>query len=286
MRRPLDGLPAYPGDTACSLMPLKSVKFAEWMFSIRQRRRQILLLAACATLIASGCSVLAAADPNALWQIVSFDCVPAARTTGKSGICATVDLPGRFAVLRDRQGVAQHLLIPTDRISGIESPGLLTPDAPNYWADAWGARSFVEASLKKARRAPLADDEIGLEINSAMRRSQEQLHIHIDCMRANAVSALAAHRSDPPRMWAPLTIDGTRYRVMRMPGPTFDFNPFDIVANDKTSPATMAGQTILVTGAGPSAERAGWLIVNSSIDTEAGTGSAEILLDHRCANAS
>ncbi|TAM51156.1 MAG: CDP-diacylglycerol diphosphatase [Paraburkholderia sp.] len=249
-------------------------------------RRRALALAACATLIASGCSVLAAADPNALWQIVNFDCVPAARTTGKPGICATVDLPGRFAILRDRQGVAQHLLIPTDRISGIENPRLLAPDAPNYWADAWHARSFVEASLKKAQRPPLADDEIGLEINSAMRRSQEQLHIHIDCMRADAVSALAAHRSDPPRMWAPLTIDGTRYRVMRVPGPTFDFNPFDLVAGDKTNPDAMAGQTILVAGAGPSAEQAGWLIVNSSIDTDAGTGSAETLLDHRCADAS
>ena len=99
-------------------------------------------------MVAAGCTVLAAADPNALWQIVNLDCVPAARTTGKTGICATVDLPGRYALLRDRTGVAQHLLIPTDRISGIESPLLLAPDAPNYWADAWDARRYVEATLK------------------------------------------------------------------------------------------------------------------------------------------
>lgn len=250
--------------------------------AFRSWRRLSLALSACGVLVAAGCSVLAAADPNALWHIVNLDCAPAARTTGKPGICARVDLAGRFALLRDRNGAAQHLLIPTDRVSGIESPLLLAPDAPNYWADAWNARSYVEAALKKAQRAPLPDDDIGLEINSAMRRSQEQLHIHIDCMRAEASAALASHRQDPLRVWTDSTIDGTRYRVMRMPGGAFDFNPFHIVARDSTGPDRMASQTILATGAGPDAASDGWLIVNSSLDTDGGTGSAETLLDHRC----
>jgi CDP-diacylglycerol pyrophosphatase len=252
------------------------------MFLPLRSPRRSFIVAACAALVAAGCSVLAAADPNALWQIVDLDCVPAARTTGKTGLCATVDLPGRYALLKDRSGVAQHLLIPTDRISGVESPLLLAPTAPNYWADAWEARRYVEAALKKAQRAPLADDQIGLEINSAMRRSQEQLHIHIDCMHADATAALARHRSDPPRVWTWDTIDGSRYRIMRIPGPTFDFNPFDLVAGARTSPDLMASQTIFVTGAGASAADAGWLVVNSSLDTDGGTGSAETLLDHRC----
>lgn len=252
--------------------------------SLRSPRRSF-ILAACAALFAAGCSVLAAADPNALWQIVDLDCVPAARTTGKTGICATVDLPGRYALLKDRSGVAQHLLIPTDRISGVESPLLLTPNAPNYWADAWDARRYVEAALKRAQRAPLPDDRIGLEINSALRRSQEQLHIHIDCMHADATAALARHREDPPRMWTWDTIDGARYRIMRIPGPAFDFNPFDLVAGARSSPDVMASQTIFVTGAGASASEAGWLVVNSSLDTDGGTGSAETLLDHRCTAA-
>jgi CDP-diacylglycerol pyrophosphatase len=247
-----------------------------------KRRSTAFIVAAFAALGAAGCSVVAAADPNALWQIVNFNCVPAARAKGDAGLCASVDLSKRFAILRDRVGVAQHLLIPTDRISGIESPALLAPDAPNYWADAWDARRYVEAALKKAKRAELADDEIGLEINSAMRRSQEQLHIHIDCMRADVVSALAPHRSDPPHAWTPATIDGARYRVMRVPGPSFDFNPFDIVAAAQKSPEAMASQTILVTGAAPSTADAGWLIVDSGLDREGGTGSAESLLDHRC----
>jgi CDP-diacylglycerol pyrophosphatase len=67
---------------------------------------------------------------------------------------------------------------------------------------------------------------------------------------------------------------------MRIDGPAFSANPFAIVARDR--PASMAMQTILVTGAGPSAQRDGWLIVNSASDVDGGTGSAEVLLDHRC----
>lgn len=249
---------------------------------VRPRPLRSLVPAMAVAIVAAGCSVLAAADPNALWQIVNLDCVPAAHKTGKTGVCATVDLPGHYAVVRDRAGVAQHLLIPTDRISGIESPRLLAPDAPNYWADAWRARSYVDTSVNKAHRAPLSDDQIGLEINSAMRRSQEQLHIHIDCMRTEVTAALARHRSDPARVWTWDTIDGTRYRIMRVPGPAFDFNPFDIVAGPHTSPDLMAQQTILVTGVGPSAADSGWFVVNSSLDTDGGTGSAETLLDHQC----
>jgi CDP-diacylglycerol pyrophosphatase len=239
-------------------------------------------LALCATALMAGCETLAAADPNALWQIVHLDCAPAARTTGGTGMCSDVDLSHRYAILKDRNGVAQHLLIPTERISGVESPQVVAPDAENYWADAWNARSYVQASLTTAHHDPLKDDQLGLEINSADRRSQQQLHIHIDCMGASAIEALARHRNDAPGRWTWDTIDGARYRIMRVSGPAFDVNPFDIVARDKLRPDAMGMQTILVTGASPSAERDGWLILDSGTDVDGGTGSAEVLLDHRC----
>src|ERR1700738_3272678 len=138
------------------------------MHAVRQWKRasakRFMLYAA---VLLAGCETLAAADPNALWQIVHFDCVPAAQKTGKAGVCADIDLAHRYALLKDRRGVAQHLLIPTERIPGVESPRVLAPDAENYWADAWKARSFVQASLKAAHRAALGDDALGLEINSA-----------------------------------------------------------------------------------------------------------------------
>ncbi|XLM23387.1 CDP-diacylglycerol diphosphatase, partial [Chromobacterium piscinae] len=44
------------------------------------------------------------------------------------------------AVLKDRNGALQYLLIPTEKVSGIESPRLLGDDAPAYWREAWQAR--------------------------------------------------------------------------------------------------------------------------------------------------
>jgi CDP-diacylglycerol pyrophosphatase len=236
------------------------------------------LLALVAVVAGAGCETIASADPNALWDIVHLDCVPAERNTGKTGLCASVDLQQRFAILKDRDGVAQHLLIPTDRVTGIESPLVLGDDAPNYWSDAWTARSFVEASLKMK----LPDNQIGLEVNSKYRRSQEQLHVHIDCMRGDVSTALERHRSDPVDQWSWDTIDGNRYRVMRVAGPTFDVDPFDIVARDRSGAEEMGKQTILVTGAGASAASDGWLILNSATDVDGGSGSAEPLLDHMC----
>ena len=233
----------------------------------------------------TGCAALASADPNALWHIVNLDCAPAMRTRGEPGICTSVDLQNRFAVLKDIGGTAQHLLIPTDRISGIESPRLLAADAPNYWADAWDARRYVEARLTARHLNTLADNQIGLEVNSAYARTQEQLHIHIDCVQPSTTTALARHAQDGFDRWTWDTIDGTRYRIMRVRGPQLAVNPFTLVASDKTGPDTMAMQTIFVSAAGPSAAEDGWLIVNSGTDVEGGTGSAEVLLDHTCAVA-
>jgi CDP-diacylglycerol pyrophosphatase len=43
----------------------------------------------------------------------------------------------------------------------------------------------------------------------------------------------------------------------------------------------MAQQTILVTGAGPK-DSDGWLVVNSGLELDDGSGTAEGMLDHAC----
>ncbi|MGF6529400.1 CDP-diacylglycerol pyrophosphatase [Paraburkholderia sp. GAS206C] len=228
--------------------------------------------------VASSCAELAAADPDALWKIVGGQCVPEARASGHPGQCTSVDLADHYAILKDISGRSQHLLIPTERVTGIESPSIVAPDAPDYWADGWSSRNTVEASLKK----PLAADQFGLEINSEFRRSQQQLHIHMDCMRTDIIDALAPYRRDQPGQWHWETIDGVRYRIMRVTSLSQDNDPFRIVARDHPDSQSMATQTILVTGAGPSADQDGWLVLNSGLDVDNGTGTAEGLLDHEC----
>jgi len=227
---------------------------------------------------ATSCADVAAADPDALWKIVGGQCVPEERSMGRPGQCTSVDLAGHYAILKDISGRSQHLLIPTERVTGIESPSVLGPDAPEYWADGWSERKVVEASLKQ----PLAGNQFGLEINSRFRRSQQQLHIHMDCMRTDITDALAAYRHEAPGQWHWETLDGARYRIMRVTSLTHDNDPFRIVARDHPDSQAMATQTILVTGAGPSIDQDGWLVVNSGMDVDNGTGTAESLLDHAC----
>ena len=104
-----------------------------------------LLLAAASTATAQADS-----DPDTLWRIVHEHCVPDQRTNLNPAPCVAVDLSAGedrgYTVFKDYAGNEQYLLIPTARVTGIEDPVLLRPDAPNYLADAWRARSFTEAS--------------------------------------------------------------------------------------------------------------------------------------------
>lgn len=250
----------------------------------RARVQRALLRSAAALTVAiavtftAACARLAAVDSNALWKIVDVRCVPSQQATGTPGQCTAVDLDKRYVILKDIVGRSQHLLIPTDRITGIESPLVLAPHAQDYWADAWDSRLYVEKSVKRS----LPDNLLGLEINSAFQRSQEQLHIHIDCMRSDVSAALARHDKDTPGEWRWDTLDGRRFRIMRVTALTEASNPFRLVARDNKNSGTMAMQTILVTGAGSSADKDGWLVVNSGTGIDNGSGSAEGLLDHAC----
>ncbi len=100
------------------------------------------------------------ADRDALWSLVHGQCVPhqqAGEVPPKP--CDEVDLTAGedkgVALLKDRVGVAQMLAIPTRRVTGIEDPFLLSPDAPNYFATAWTegrARfEFLSEGLAAAR---------------------------------------------------------------------------------------------------------------------------------------
>src|SRR4051794_21723776 len=76
---------------------------------------------------------LACADRMTLWRIVHEQCAPAA-AKGEALPPPCLAVHATDAVIKDRNGVAQLLSIPTARVTGIEDPKALTPDAPNYFA--------------------------------------------------------------------------------------------------------------------------------------------------------
>ena len=115
----------------------------------------------------------ARADPNALWNIVHGQCVPDwQQHRVLKPPCVAVDLKGGvaggIAVIKDQRGQTQFLLLPTQRITGIESGALLALHATNYFADAWRERRLVEKALRHA----MPRDTLSLAINSELARSR------------------------------------------------------------------------------------------------------------------
>ena len=240
------------------------------------------LLLACALIWAIAGSACHRDDPDALWKIVHQRCVPDQQQHGEPAPCALVDLAageGRgYAVLKDRNGPNQYLLIPTAQVSGIESAAVLAADAPPYFAEAWRARSFVE----HAAQHPLPREALGLAINSRYGRSQNQLHIHIDCLKSEVRDALHAHLGEVGAHWALLDVPlaGRRYRAMRISEAAFDqANPFALLA-DSTG---MARHTLVVAGATFEDQTPGFILLDDSADLwRLDRGHGEDLQSHSC----
>lgn len=224
-------------------------------------------------------------DPNVLWHIVHDRCVPAARQGHMVAPCVEVSLAHGtqhgYVVMKDLRGVAQYLVLPTARISGIESPQLLAPDAPNYLADAWRARSWVEKRL--GRR--LARGEIVLAINSILGRTQNQLHIHVDCIRESVRKALDQMLPDIGSTWSrlPRRLAGHTYRARRLVGRDLDANPVKLLAQSLGAGQSMGHQTLAVVGQHFADGHDGFLLLADRSDVALGDwGSSEELQDHQC----
>jgi CDP-diacylglycerol pyrophosphatase len=229
-------------------------------------------------------SIAAASDPDALRKIVEGRCVPSESATSNPAPCRLVDLHGHYAVLKDLQGSAQYLVIPTDTITGIESPAILAGDAPNYWEDAWEARRFMEEGAGRS----VPRNIVGLAINSQKARSQNQLHIHIDCVRADVIQSLDDNEASVGLIWRamPVKLAGHAYLAMRIEAPDLSHaNLFHLLASAVSiAGSDMGDQTLVVVAATFKDGRDGFYLLNDHVDLASGDLAwGEELLDHSCA---
>jgi CDP-diacylglycerol pyrophosphatase len=227
-------------------------------------------------------------DPSALWNIVHEKCVPNQQQHGDPAPCVAVDLKGGvehgYVVLKDNNGPSQHLLLPTARIVGIEGPALQAPDATNYFAAAWDARRFVEKSLGH----DLPVDRVGLAVNSILARTQNQLHIHIDCIRPDVRAALARLKSSIGTSWTALAepLNSHSYQAMRVMGATLDgHDPFKLLADGVPGAgASMKTRTLVVAGMLFDGDKPGFVILTDHIDPlRLDFAAGARLEDHTCA---
>ena len=236
--------------------------------------------------VLAGPQLLDAADPDALWKIVHGVCVPHQQIALDPAPCAYVSAgPGHepgFAVLKDRTGATQYLLIPTDKVTGIEDPKLLKPGTEAYLTNAWAYRNLLFARLGH----DLPAEDVGLAINSLYGRSQNQLHIHIDCMRADIRDALKAQQASIGPELKPLAqpLVGHAYAAMAIPAQDLErTNLFRRLA--RTVPAGgMGRETLVVVGATlPSGQPGFDVLVDRTNPATGDMASGEELQDHDCA---
>jgi CDP-diacylglycerol pyrophosphatase len=237
-----------------------------------------------AVLVSLAAAAPAHADRMALWTIVHGQCVPHVAAGEGPKPCERVDLTGGeekgVALLKDLRGVAQYLAIPTRRITGIEDPLLLAPDAPNYFAYAWANRDALEAKLGRT----LPREAIGISINSQSSRSQDQMHLHIDCMDKDVIAALAADKDAIDSDWRMMTtpLKGRRYWARRLDSADLaDVSPLRLLADGiEGAKALMAFETLIAVGADFGGKPGFILLAGQAGST--GGGHAEDLQDHDC----
>ena len=184
-----------------------------------------------------------------------------------------------YAVLADRKGGAHLLLIPTRSLSGIESPLLTEPGIPNYFAFAWEERDRLAVLAGR----PLPRGVIGLAVNPVHARSQDQLHIHIECLRPDVARDLTrAGVAAPLRRggWIQATVAGASFAILRLAGDDLRrYRPFVLLAEHvRAVGGSMEDYTLLLAGMRYD-DDPGFLLL-------AGTSrAAELLLDSSCAAA-
>lgn len=187
-----------------------------------------------------------------------------------------------YALLKDRVGAGQFLVMPAILIPGIEDPRLGDADATDYFTPAWHARHRVatQSGLRLER------EDVGIAVNSLYGRTQDLLHLHVDCMRQDVRDTLKALAPRIERTWSPLPQRraGHAYHAIRIDGDnSVEANLFHLVRDALCVRRQDMGRwTILLTGArftdGP-----GFILLADSADpAHDEQGSAEILMDHQC----
>jgi CDP-diacylglycerol pyrophosphatase len=226
----------------------------------------------------------ALADRLALWNIVHGACAPHAEANQGPAPCVDVDIAAGedagIALLKDLHGVAQLLAIPTRRLTGIEDPFVLTPQAPNYFTYAWKERSALEALLKKVSPR----DAVGVSINSMYARSQDQLHLHVDCMDRDVAAALHDHLGEIDSTFKTMKValKGRTYLARRVSEADLAAaSPFQMLADGvQGAKAQMGAWSLILVGATLEGQP-GYVLLADHADPLGG-GHAEWLQDHEC----
>lgn len=226
-----------------------------------------------------GADLVPGAGRDALRETIQNQCLVNWRARHDPSPCERIVLADAkresagYAVIEAAKGGAHYLLVPVQTMAGTDSGELLDPDLPNFFAEAWAARDLLSKYVGHA----VPRTAVGLALNTAREREQNQFHLHLECLRPEVADMLHAAAAGVTGRWSPVSVSGSTYQAMRIADPNLDaINPFELVAKlSLDAKHHLENYTVLVAGMQYS-DGAGFVIL-------AGTGpTAELLLDPGC----
>ncbi|KAB8310500.1 CDP-diacylglycerol diphosphatase [Erwinia endophytica] len=246
-----------------------------------QKRVRLLIAVVISVIVIAASLIFMVSEHNnnsdALWKIVSQKCVPNQQQNNDPAPCRQVDLRDGYVVLKDRVGPLQFLLIPVDKITGIESPTLLNPSTPNFFAAAWRARHY----MKEKRGQTIDDSMVALAINSLRGRTQNQMHIHISCLKPDIRQRLNSLDASLTSQWQSEQLGDHQYQVRALTrDELINTSPFIRVANELPGAREEMYKYGIAIASLPDGRKALMVIKRNLLLLN--RGSAEELQDHNC----
>jgi CDP-diacylglycerol pyrophosphatase len=227
------------------------------------------------------------ADRSLLWNVVNFKCLTHLTKSEAPIPCDSVDVSAGWdhgvALLKDFDGTAGMLVVPTHRVTGTDDAALLTPDEPNYFASAWAARMAVARRL----RTDLPREAIAITVDSVAASNQDQLYLRTDCVDKDVAASLASYSNSLDTQWRAMTIDlkGRRYWARKLESNDLsDFSPFQLLAEGINGARTEMGLWSLAAVGANFSDTPGFILLADHAEPSSG-GHAEDLQDRQCAIA-
>jgi len=234
------------------------------------------------TLLLVGC-----ARSDALWTVTHDLCMNNYHYRRDPAPCQQIYLPQDstqgYSIIQNPRHRLHFILVPTVAMSGIESIALTRPGRPDYFGYAW----LMRYRLMAAYGARVPEDRLGMALNSAYGRSQNQLHIHLTCLREDVYRQLQAERPYINNDWRPLPdrlLNHTYYARRVMQPTAMGIYPVASVARHfRLSPSQLAESGVALIPATFSGEK-GFILLTTRRGWDKGNrASVESLLDKRCA---
>ena len=189
--------------------------------------------------------------------------------------CREYDATNRYVIVKDNAPTKPeaYLLIPTMKVTGIDDEQVFVAPYVNLWANAWD---------QSERYPGWGGRRIGMAINSAHARTQDQLHVHISCVDPKVAQMLDDKAKE--NGGKPYTIDlppaNHSYRVTTVNDLTDGESPFWVAKRDAATGEDMANKSVAVVKA---KEPGRYYVLTTEYKYLRG-GAAEELLDQRCGN--